>query len=141
MVKINPLKLTIALLILFAIWGACSLIFHQFCPVVLITGLPCPGCGLTRAFIAFFTMHPLEAFKYNPTYPLWIVLAAMFLWQVYVKRRITTKLRNFAIVVALVTIVAYILRMVFLFPSSEPLVYHPGNVFAHIYPEYSRLFE
>ena len=40
-----------------------------------MTGLWCPGCGLTRGFHQLFTGHPISALQYNIFVPL--VLAAM----------------------------------------------------------------
>jgi len=49
------------------------------CPLVLITGMPCPGCGITRAF-CFATHGRLgEAFRYHPLWPLILAYFA-FLW-------------------------------------------------------------
>ena len=49
------------------------------CPLVLITGMPCPGCGITRAF-CFATHGRLgEAFQYHPLWPL-ILAYFTFLW-------------------------------------------------------------
>ena len=31
-------------------------------------GLPCPGCGLTRAFMSFFSLHIREAFGWHPLF-------------------------------------------------------------------------
>lgn len=34
------------------------------CPIKLITGFPCPGCGITRATISLFKFRFYEAFYY-----------------------------------------------------------------------------
>jgi hypothetical protein len=36
------------------------------CPLKSIAGIPCPGCGTTRAGIAFLNGHFIEAFLINP---------------------------------------------------------------------------
>ena len=36
------------------------------CPLITMTGLPCPSCGSTRAFAALAEMNILSAFKFNP---------------------------------------------------------------------------
>jgi hypothetical protein len=44
-------------------------------------GLPCPGCGWTHAGQAFFTGHPIEAFRIQPAaafFSVAAVLAALF---------------------------------------------------------------
>ena len=36
------------------------------CPFKFITGLPCPGCGMTRATLSLFKGDMLSSFYYNP---------------------------------------------------------------------------
>jgi len=49
------------------------------CPLALIIGMPCPGCGITRAFC--FASHGRfhEAFQFHPLWPLILAYFA-FLW-------------------------------------------------------------
>ena len=44
-----------------------------------MTGLWCPGCGLTRGFHQLFTGHPISALQYNIFVPL-VLLAAVAGW-------------------------------------------------------------
>jgi hypothetical protein len=37
-----------------------------FCPFKAITGIDCPGCGMTRAIISLIEGNPGNAFLYNP---------------------------------------------------------------------------
>ena len=39
--------------------------FYIPCPVYSITGLYCPGCGVTRMFISIFKLDFYQAFRYN----------------------------------------------------------------------------
>jgi len=65
---------------------AASFVYYPYCldgpvicPIRLITGVPCPGCGLTRAFCFMTHGHFREAMSFNALAPL--VLAYMaFLW-------------------------------------------------------------
>lgn len=36
-----------------------------FCPFKALTGIPCPGCGMTRSFIAIATGHLDKALDYH----------------------------------------------------------------------------
>lgn len=43
-------------------------IFAVGCPMHRFFGIPCPGCGLSRAWISFFTFDFKQAFKYHPLF-------------------------------------------------------------------------
>ena len=47
-----------------------SLVNHpvpELCALYRITGIDCPGCGLTRSFISLAHGQPSRAWHYNPT--------------------------------------------------------------------------
>lgn len=47
------------------------------CPFHLVTGLDCPGCGVSRMCLALMRLDFLEAFSHNPALmilsPIWLV--------------------------------------------------------------------
>ena len=49
------------------------------CPLRALTGYPCPGCGMTRAFSAIAHGEPLRAILYNPLSPV-LFVAAVLVW-------------------------------------------------------------
>jgi Protein of unknown function (DUF2752) len=49
------------------------------CPFRALTGYPCPGCGMTRAFSALAHGEPLRAILYNPLSPI-LFVAAILVW-------------------------------------------------------------
>jgi hypothetical protein len=48
------------------------------CPTAGILGVPCPGCGMTRAALSLFSGHPLEALRHNPS--VFLVLPGLMGW-------------------------------------------------------------
>ena len=36
------------------------------CPILFFTGIPCMGCGITRAFLALVKGDFISAFRYHP---------------------------------------------------------------------------
>ena len=62
-----------------------------FCPMVIIFGLPCPGCGTTRAASNFFHMNFDKAIEYNEIMALTLLPAYFFflvtevIWYLYNK--------------------------------------------------------
>ena len=41
-------------------WTVTHLLFDRFCPMQILLGLPCPGCGMTRALGLVLTGHLAE---------------------------------------------------------------------------------
>lgn len=42
------------------------------CPVYQLSGLSCPGCGMSRALAALLRLDFAAAFGYNPLWPLYL---------------------------------------------------------------------
>lgn len=53
--------------------------FFPLCPLYELTGLACPGCGLTRAFHALFHGDMATAFGFNALFPVWAVIIG-YVW-------------------------------------------------------------
>lgn len=70
MVKIMKKKLIITLVLLtllvaYLLLGSYFRIY-MFCPIKKITGLYCPGCGVTRMCLSILKGNFYQAFRYNP---------------------------------------------------------------------------
>ncbi|MCU1289167.1 MAG: hypothetical protein JWN60_1396 [Acidobacteria bacterium] len=48
--------------------------FFPVCPLYSLTGIACPGCGLTRAFHALFHGDVLTALDYNALLPFFTLI-------------------------------------------------------------------
>ena len=72
--------------------------FFPVCPLYSLTGLACPGCGLTRGFHALFHGDILAALDYNALLPFFAILIGFgFLSLVYFTfrgRKIPVKLAH-----------------------------------------------
>ncbi len=69
-----------------AIYAVLSVLGVATCPSKVFFGIPCPGCGISRAFMSVLRLDFAAAFEYNP---LWIVvpvaLVAVTVLSVYEK--------------------------------------------------------
>ncbi|MEO7673922.1 MAG: DUF2752 domain-containing protein [Pyrinomonadaceae bacterium] len=53
--------------------------FFPVCPLYSMTGLACPGCGLTRGFHALFHGDLVTALDYNALIPFFVLIFGFFL--------------------------------------------------------------
>lgn len=88
------------------------------CPIYKLTGLKCPGCGITRMLMALATLDFKAAFGYNPF--LFIVGPLILAYLVYheatyvIKGKPPSKVWNLPLTALLIATLAFgILRNVF----------------------------
>ncbi|HEY5561481.1 MAG TPA: DUF2752 domain-containing protein [Clostridiaceae bacterium] len=95
--------------------------FHIGCLVKDVIGLPCPGCGLTRATLAFLRLDFKTAFHYHPLF--WLATPVLIV-SIYGKKPLFNSKKIEIIIyvtVGIAFIVVYIYRMLILFPTIEPM--------------------
>ena len=105
-----------------------------------LTGFPCMGCGVTRAFLAFLQGHVVDAFYYHPLFWLTGILIVLALWKDGKVFRSAKANRWFWIIVLLVYLSVYIVRMVLLFPDTPPMDYNYEAPAYHLYQYILELF-
>ena len=87
------------------------------CPIRSLTGIPCPGCGMTRAWKAALRLDLITAFQYHPMFWSAPVLMAYCLFD---GRLIPQKWLNFGLlgVIVLGVAVNYIVVLVAFFSGN-----------------------
>lgn len=110
-------NLDIKAIICFAALGLILLMNKFECPVYGIIGIPCPACGITRAYRLFFFGNIKEAFLMHPLF----LLPAVFIFKPFQKK-------HFFAAVIVIFIVVYILRFRVLFPATEPFNYNYNSL-------------
>ncbi len=118
------------LLLAAAYLAAAGLLRIPVCPLVLMTGLPCPGCGMTRAALLFLSGHWRQAFVMHPFFYVLLVLAAAFAVSRYILGHTARPAWTAAVLLLLVAaaIFFYLYRMIRFFPDRAPMVYFPDNL-------------
>ena len=113
-----------------AIAGICCWVLVFFfagtlCPVRQISGLPCPGCGTTRAVLALLRGDIRQALEFHPL--IFITLAAILIFILAYILRINIWKFKYAnallYFIFSIYIIVYIIRMILFFPHTEPMTY------------------
>lgn len=78
MKRIRNSELKLCFIVLCAIILAAVCIFRPPCPIRLLTGVPCPGCGMTHAWLAALRLDLYGAFSENAAF--WVIPFAFILF-------------------------------------------------------------
>ena len=93
------------------------------CPFDFFLGIPCPGCGMTRAFFALIRLDFEEAFYYHPLFPVVIVAAIVIVLYFFKVIKVSHKTKNIAISIFCALFFAvYFIR---LFDHDPFISWHP----------------
>ncbi|MBR4759126.1 MAG: DUF2752 domain-containing protein [Lachnospiraceae bacterium] len=98
-----------------------QLFFHTICPMQLMFGLPCPGCGLTRAAILLCKGDIYGAFKMHPF--IFALIALALYWGIYryILQKKPKLILHFSIAVFAGMVIFYIFRMIMYYPDTQPM--------------------
>lgn len=114
---------------IFILYVVLTYIFKlENCLVQLIIGIPCPGCGMTRAFFACLRFDFIEALRLNPIIFLLPIIVIIVLLREKCFFKTIYKSNLFWGLMLLITISIYIARMIMYFPN-EPMNYYDDNLF------------
>ncbi len=127
------------ILVIGAVLAGMNLLFHTTCPSMLFFGLPCPGCGMTRALWLLITGHPVGAFRMNPSLYVWLAFLGYLGFYRYIREEKAPHLNVVLIAVLVLVCVVYCLGMWKYFPNTEPYVVKCDNILTKILSNYSTL--
>ncbi len=113
--------------------------FGVFCPTRIVTGLPCPGCGMTRAVFCFATGQFAKGWAYHPLGICWLLWAVAFFAFRYLLGKEPRWMGKAVGILLGLTVVFYLFRMHAVFPGPEPMRYTDGNLAERIFPGYREL--
>jgi hypothetical protein len=119
--------------VIFGIYVILACIFTGgICVVRAVAGLPCPACGITRAFLSLFAFDLRGAFTAHPLFLLAPVSLAFIVYNAKIKPVPARVYRVFLWSCAGAFIALYIVRMVLLFPHSEPMTINGQSLLMRI---------
>lgn len=125
-------NLWLAIVIILAYLAFQRKFLYSSCPMVLFTGYPCPGCGLTRAGMALLRGDFSRAWQIHPfIYPI-VILFILFVLNRYMIRKKWKWMMPALICLMAGMILFYIYRMCTQFPGTPPMSYFPNNLMQHI---------
>lgn len=109
--------------------------FKGACISRIVTGLPCPACGMTRAALLFLSGRFEESFRLQPFF--FALAAGVFFFVVeryILQRKKTGKLLiYYALIMLAAAFGFYIYRMVKYFPHTPPMTYNRDNLLSCLY--------
>lgn len=113
--------------------GGMVWIFGASCPMRILFGIPCPGCGMTRALVLLCQGKVLESVQMHPMALLLILgigfgLAERYggLWH---RRWKGNLLLWYLVGWAVACVLLYLVRMYLLFPHTPPMLYEEAHLF------------
>lgn len=107
--------------IVIVIFGLILLAGVFSCPIYRIFGIPCPTCGVTRAYRLFLGGHFREAFTMHPLF----LLPAVLLFKPFQKKRVV-------VFVIILFLAVYAVRMITMFPGAEPMNYNYDSIIGRL---------
>lgn len=106
--------------------------FYSSCPMVMFTGYPCPGCGLTRAGVALLRGDFALAFSIHPFIYAIAVWGMFFVWNRYFSEKKSKWVVRGLLLIVVGMIVFYIYRMMTEYPGTPPMSYYENNLLQKI---------
>lgn len=103
-----------------------NFLFGTVCIFKAIFGIPCPSCGMSRAWIEILNNNYKLAFHYHPLF--WIVPVIVFLF--LFKEKISNKI--WVLILSLI-MMTYVIRMILYFPSIEPMDYNQHSLISLLF--------
>lgn len=129
----RDIKLLILPAIIFLVYFVVGKRFlYSLCPSVVITGLPCPGCGLTRATFAFMRGDFLRAWELHPFIYILGIYVIVYCIRRYILLRDVRSMYKCLLVILIAMLIFYIYRMIRYFPGEAPMSYYYGSIFYRI---------
>lgn len=117
-----------------------NLMTESICIYKATLGIPCPGCGMTRALTAFVKGDYPLAFHMHPLWPMIVIGCLIGLWVLATRKEhliqqlsLGKQANRLWLFVFAVVFFVYVLRMIFYFPHTEPMTFNDKAILPQIY--------
>ncbi len=114
----NALSAAAAVILLYACMAALGIT----CPIKLVTGVSCAGCGMTRAWLALLFGSIDLAYHYHPLFFMPPIALVLFFLR---KKMSKTFFYSFLFIIAAIFVIVYVYRM--FYDSNGIVVFEPEN--------------
>lgn len=124
-----PVLVVVVLIIILS-----NAILGKICALRMLAGIPCPGCGLTRAFLLLSQGDIKTATEMHPFWiPIVFVLVLFVVGRYFIenkekRRKIFHIIKLLAILIVIGMFALYVYRMINFYPDVEPMVYDKDNI-------------
>lgn len=118
----------VIMLTIILVYGILYIFTKQGIPCIFhkISGLYCPGCGITRMFISLFKLNIYQAFRYNPLVFILLIISTLYFLVDSLKYGITKKhikLPEIVYIILLILVIGFgILRNIPMFSYLAPTI-------------------
>lgn len=129
----------IALIVIALYTVAVNIIFHSFCPMVIVTGFPCPGCGMTRSLFYLFTGRIYRSIQMNPMGIPIALIIIYFCFNRYIRGKKAAGMTLLVVAAVIMLLIVYVYRMYLFFPDRAPYVYTSDNIMNRVFPFYEQI--
>jgi len=136
--KIILKKLLLWTIILSAISYLLMRLTGTICYFKALYGIPCPGCGMSRAVYFLIKLKLKKSFYYHPLLLLSILAFTVFLGQ---KNRFLSKIYNsnlFWNLLLIIFILTWIIRIFIYFPYSAPMDFNKSSLVFKLFKLFSK---
>lgn len=103
---------------------------NTVCVFKNLTGIPCPGCGMTRAFLELCRGNFMDSLIFHPLLLLVLILGLLSFISIW-SMALRNFLRNnrFWTVIIVVFVLTYLVRMFLFFPDIPPMDFEKKSLY------------
>ncbi len=132
-------QIFIGLLLCTVLLGVTERVFGGTCWVRLALGIPCPACGITRAFLLFLRGDFAGAWQMHAMlFPVLFGVLLFFFCKYFLEngRKVW---RGYVIIICVAAVLYYGWRMKYEFPDKEPMIFYAESWLGAVMKKFSEL--